>query len=174
MMSARTLHNAFQKSTQKMRRLVRLSKQANAKRPSRPYSRAKLTHLMGMDFARFTALLPYRYVDDENQLFVNEGSLGFGCEVAPLVGANEDIIKTLSQLIKTRLNERVSVQVMLVGTPKVGPLLAQNLERFGAQDAALKMLGTSQYHYFAHAAAFGFPNKKGVPMPLRNYRCFIL
>ena len=46
-----------------------------------------LVELMGMDYARFSRLLPYRYVDTAARLFINHHSLGFACELAPLVSA---------------------------------------------------------------------------------------
>src|SRR3990167_9940917 len=53
-------------------------------------SREELATLMGLDYARFSSILPYRYFDFDDELFINDQSIGFGLELAPLVGANEE------------------------------------------------------------------------------------
>jgi conjugal transfer ATP-binding protein TraC len=132
-----------------------------------------LSHLMGMDYERFSHLLPYRYYEEKTKLFINTESLGFACEVAPLSGANEEVIHSISELIKNKLDPHFCMQVMLVGSNKVGPLLKNMLSGYCQAEDTFKTLGMSQYAYLKHGAIAGFHNKRGFNMPLRDYRCFV-
>jgi len=142
-------------------------------RRGKKLSSADLTQLMGMDYERFSQLLPYRYFDEADNLFINTESMGFALEVAPLSGANEEIIHSLADMIKNKLDHTVCMQVMLVGGPKVDPLLRALLLRTAQSDDTFQKLGLSQYRYLKHAARHGFHNKRNMSMPLRDYRCFV-
>ena len=133
-----------------------------------------LAALMGMDYARFSALLPYRYVDSAAQLFINRQSLGFACELLPLVGANESIIHGLADMLKGKLDPSVTLQVLLVGNGQVDGCLQSALDGYFKSDPAFRALGLSQARYFRYAAIHGFRNKRQLMMPLRHYRCFLM
>lgn len=47
------------------------------------------------DYPSLVASLPYRYYDDKNDLFINTGTAGFVLELAPLPGANEQVMALL-------------------------------------------------------------------------------
>ena len=172
--------NAIKKRAEKVLRkasqMNRLSKKyemGSLGHAAKTLSASELTHLMGMDYERFSHLLPYRYFDEEDQLFINTESLGFACEVSPLSGANEEIINGLADMIKNKLDHAVCMQVMLVGANKVGSLLESSLSGYCQSDDTFKELGLSQYRYLKHAAVHGFHNKRQMNMPLRDYRCFV-
>ena len=142
---------------------------------SKPATQApqNIKQLMGMDYARFAHLLPYRYFDEVDQLFINTESLGFACEVAPLAGANEEVINHIADMMKNKLDHTICIQVMLIGTHRVGELLDSWVSGYMDSDDTFKQLGISQYKYFKHAGVYGFHNKRQLNMPLRDYRCFI-
>ena len=133
----------------------------------------ELSRLMGMDYARFSSVLPYRYFDSDDQLFINDQSIGFGLELAPLAGANEEIIHAISEMIKNKIGDDVGIQVMMVGNNKVGSLLSNFIAPYKKQGKLFEVLGKNQHHYLKHAAIKGFNNKRNISMQLRDYRCFL-
>ncbi len=165
--------HAFRESRRTLRGLNKLIKKTNQKRSPRPLSPSDLRRLMGMDYERFAHLLPYRYFDDQDELFINTESVGFACEVSPLAGANEEIINSIADMIKSKLDHTVCVQVMLVGSNDIEPVLNGVVSGYLNSDDTFKELGLSQYRYLKHAGIHGFSNKRQVDMPLRDYRCFI-
>src|SRR3990167_2752459 len=104
--------------------LAGIKSDLNSDRKSK-ISTDELSQLMGMDYARFSNILPYRYYDTDDQLFINDQSIGFGLELAPLAGANEEIIQAISELIKNKIKEDVCVQIMMFGSNKVGGQLSK-------------------------------------------------
>ena len=168
--------SAFAKTIRKAEQINHLSQRANNRNASAArakMSASDLEHMMGMDYERFSHLLPYRYFDEEDQLFINTESVGFACEVAPLAGANEEIIHSIADMIKTKLDHSVCMQVMLVGSNKIGSLLERVLSGYLKSEDTFKELGLSQYRYLKHAGIQGFHNKRALNMPLRDYRCFV-
>ena len=140
---------------------------------SNKISTDELSRLMGMDYARFSHVLPYRYFDSDDQLFINDQSVGLGLELAPLAGANEEIIHAISEMIKNKIGDDVGIQVMMVGNNKVGSLLSNFIAPYKNQGTLFEVLGKNQHQYLKHAAIKGFNNKRNISMPLRDYRCFL-
>jgi conjugal transfer ATP-binding protein TraC len=157
-----------------LKNLVRMSKMGRDKiSHHKKMSNADLRHMMGMDYERFSHLLPYRFFDEEDGLFINTESIGFACEVAPLAGANEEIINSIADMIKNKLDHTVCIQIMLVGSNKIGSSLDSMLNGYLQSDNTFRELGISQYNYLKHAALSSFHNKRQFTMPLRDYRCFV-
>lgn len=160
----------------KFRQINRLSKhvsRVNKRSSPKTVSKNDLVTMMGMNYQRFAHLLPYRYFDDENQLFINTESVGFALEISPLSGANEELINSLAEMIKNKIDPTVCVQVMLFGSDKIGPILKNVLSGYCGNDATFEALGVSQYNYLKHAALHGFYNKRKLDIPLRDYRCYL-
>lgn len=158
------------------KKINRLSKQCDehySGLKGRPFSASELARLMGMDYERFSHLLPYRYFDKSDQLFINESSLGFACELAPLSGANEEIINNLAELLKNKISSDVCVEIMMVGNSLVGPILDENFRRQHETDPIFHSLDKSQYLYMKSSSINGFPNKRGLDVGLKNYRLFM-
>lgn len=132
-----------------------------------------LSQLMGIDYARFSSILPYRYYDSDDNLYINDQSIGFGFELAPLTGANEEIIHAIADMIKTKVKEDISIQIMLVGSNKVGDTLSRLMAPYHDQEGMFQTLATNQYQYLKHAAIKGFDNKRQLSMGLKDYRCFL-
>ncbi len=65
-------------------------------------------------------LLPYRFFDEKNGIFINDSSLGFILEASPLVGASEETIDTLSGMITEGIPEGCTIQFINWASPKVG------------------------------------------------------
>lgn len=135
-------------------------------------STEEMISLMGMDYSRFSGILPYRYFDTDDDLYINDQSVGFGLELSPLSGANEEIINALSELIKNKIKEDICVQIMMMGSNKVGSLLS-NIVMPTFDEEIFATLSKNQYEYLKHSAIKGFSNKRNIPMQLKDYRCFL-
>ena len=68
----------------------------------------------------FSRVLPYRDYDAETGLFMNEKTMGFMLEAQPINGANETIVSSLENLMRTKLPREVPVAVHLVSSHLVG------------------------------------------------------
>ena len=78
-------------------------------------NRKKTESLSAMDCPSFSAVLPYRYYDENSACFINESSMGFGFEIAPLVGADEVLIKSLASLFQHKIPDGYEIQWILWG-----------------------------------------------------------
>ena len=55
------------------------------------------------NFFKMSDFLPYRSFDEDNQLFINQDSMGFVIETPPLVGSSEEMQKEVSNLFQQLL-----------------------------------------------------------------------
>lgn len=78
-------------------------------------------------YPSLVAALPYRYYDDVNELFINEGSAGFILEAAPLPGANEQVIAALDDMLRKKLPRKTPVSVILLASKCVGERIARGV-----------------------------------------------
>lgn len=130
-----------------------------------------LIDLMGMSYARFSNLLPYRYYDKEDNLFINEQSIGFALELSPLTGSNQDITKALSEMIKNKISPQWTAQLMLVASSRIEHTIDYLKRKSG--DDVFDELRFNQYQFVNYAAKHGFPNKRNIDSPCRDYRLFL-
>lgn len=68
-------------------------------------------------------LLPYQSYDTHSKLFINRESVGFVIEAIPLLGADEIIQKELTSIFQEVLEERASIQCLLLGDQRINQLL---------------------------------------------------
>ena len=59
--------------------------------------------VMEVPYAALREVLPYDLYDAEQQLFINNKSVGFSYSVLPLTGADEGIVRSIAQLLKDKL-----------------------------------------------------------------------
>ena len=74
------------------------------------------------DFLRHTSLadiLPYRFFDTKNNLFVNDSSVGFLWEITPFVGFDDQSYKSLCSLFQYILPEGSSLQCTMMASPHI-------------------------------------------------------
>lgn len=69
--------------------------------------------------ASLADILPYRFFDTKNNLFVNDTSVGFLWEVTPFVGFNDQSYKSLCALFQYILPEGASLQCTLMASPHI-------------------------------------------------------
>jgi type-IV secretion system protein TraC len=76
-----------------------------------------------------STLFCYRSFDYTKELFFNEdNNVGFVVEIAPLVGINDSVVRSLEHFLDDELPDRTFIQFLLVGGHKVGSIL-DNWER---------------------------------------------
>jgi conjugal transfer ATP-binding protein TraC len=100
------------------------------------------------EFHLISDLLPYRSFDETKQIFINDNSVGFALEATPLIGANDNVIDTLSGMFSDALPEGCTIQFINFASPKVGPLFDAWKESRYAQGGIYKKLAEKRIAYF--------------------------
>lgn len=128
-----------------------------------------------MRFPQFSRLLPYRDYDAETGLFMNEKTMGFILEAQPINGANETIVSSLENLIRTKLPREVPVAVHLVSSHLVGRDIEYGLRELSWTGEQAEKFNAITRAYYLKAAEEGFPlpDHLNLPLTLRNYRVYI-
>ena len=135
-------------------------------------SHEPLSKMLDVDIAQFHKILPYRYYDTENGLFVNEHSFGFGFELALLSGANEELVRSLDKVLRSYVPEGMDMQFIFCGTNKVGEVISQNMISQSALGGIFAENAKVAHDYYIKSAKQGFVSKSKVPATLRDYRLF--
>ncbi|XES86655.1 type IV secretion system protein TraC (plasmid) [Franconibacter pulveris] len=126
------------------------------------------------DYPSLTAALPWRYYDDVNDLFINEGSAGFILEAAPLPGANEQVVAALDDMLRKKLPRKIPLTVILTASKCVGERIEQGVSTDMWKGRMAGHLNKITRAFWERSALKGFANKREYPLYLRNYRIFIV
>lgn len=70
-------------------------------------------------------LLPYITYDEQHRLFINKKSYGFVFEVMPIIGFTDKAHNNISTIFKQLLPKGSNLQVLLIGSNKVGPIISR-------------------------------------------------
>jgi len=139
---------------------------------SRPVAKQALSEILKVDYNSFSALLPYRFYDEQDQLFINTGSIGFGLELGVLAGADEKLITNVADIFKNKLPDDVEIQFVMWGNNHLGAAIDSMTDRLHDLGGMYAALGQAQNAYFKKAAIDGFKNNRKYPLTLRDYRVF--
>jgi conjugal transfer ATP-binding protein TraC len=123
------------------------------------------------EFHLIADLLPYRFFDEAKQIFLNDNSVGFILEAAPLIGANDDVIDTLSGMFSDAIPEGCTIQFINFASPKVGSIFDVWKESRYVQGGIYKKLAEKRIAYFKtanHQSIFD-----SSPLTLKNFRLII-
>ncbi|UXY13572.1 type IV secretion system protein TraC (plasmid) [Kosakonia sp. ML.JS2a] len=126
------------------------------------------------DYPSLTAALPWRYYDEANDLFINEGTAGFIVEAAPLSGANEQVVAALDDMLRKKLPRKTPVSVMMVASKCVGQSIARGVSTDMWKGPMADRLNSITRAFWEKSALEGLANKRDYPLYLRNYRVFII
>ena len=121
--------------------------------------------------SRLSQFLPYRYWDEDHELFLQDRSLGFVLEITPLIGGDETTGRLLSELFTEGLPQGAICQVISYASPKIGPIVddwAMARSRGGAFYE--EMAGHRREHF--RKAAFG-SGSRSAPFFFRDFRVFL-
>lgn len=131
--------------------------------------------LADINFPQFSRLLPYRDYDVETGLFMNASTMGFILEAQPLVGANEQIVQSLENLLRTKMPRGVPLSVHLMSSKQVGDQITFGLREFSWAGSRAEKFNAITRAYYMRAAEtrFSLPDGLDLPLTLRNYRVFV-
>ena len=126
-------------------------------------------------YPSFTDLLPYQYYDEDSKLFFNEMNAGLLYRIIPLTGANEKIAEQLDQILRTKVSDDFTLQVILVKHNQVG----HGIDAFSAQFAHpefenLKSMGESLRDFYKRAATHGFQTNTAIKPRITHTECFVV
>lgn len=141
-----------------------------------PDESSKANDILGeMSFPQFSRVLPYRDYDCETGLFMNDKTIGFMLEALPINGANETIVKSLENLLRTKLTREVPISISLVSSQMVGRDIEYGLREFSWTGEHSEKFNAITHAYYMKAAeeSFPLPEHLNLPLTLRNYRVYI-
>ena len=75
------------------------------------------------DYQTLYGLLPYQEFDDTCDLFMNKHSMGWMCELSPLLGADEETVSILSALLVDVIPDEADCQILQYLSPKIAPII---------------------------------------------------
>lgn len=129
--------------------------------------------LAGMQFPQFSRTLPYRDYDRDSGMFINTSTVGFILEARPLLGANEQMVLALENLVRTKLPRNTPLSFHLVSSKAIGNQIDRGLQDFRwAGDNAAHFNKITQA-YYQRAASTQFDTPTNLPLTLRDYRVYI-
>ena len=126
-----------------------------------------------LDYPSLSDYLPYKYFDPSTDVFINERTLGFILEITPLVGANENIVKSLDEFFRTKLTRQIPLQITLLASKEVRNILDNGLKHEKWDGKNAEHFNDITSAYYQNAALKNFDNPRGYGLTLRNYRLFI-
>ena len=135
--------------------------------------------------ARLSALLPYRYWDDQRGLFVQERPLfgpqrkdappavscGWVLETLPLLGADETLARILSELFNEAAPAGAKLQVISWTSPKIGDLIDPWARARVEAGPVYEEMARHRREHFRRGASESLA--AGAPFFLRDFRIFI-
>ncbi|HFN8210308.1 TPA: TraC family protein, partial [Escherichia coli] len=130
-------------------------------------------NLASLDFPQLTSVLPYRDYDRDSGLFVNRSTVGFLLRAEPLIGANEQIVYVLEDLIKSKLPRKTPISFHLVSSKLIGEQLDRGLSEFRWQGKRADKFNRITRAFYRRAAQQQFNSPTGLPLTLRDYRLYI-
>ncbi|PKE27608.1 type IV secretion system protein TraC [Rahnella sp. AA] len=127
-----------------------------------------------LSYPSITGLLPYRMFDEKTELFINSRSVGFIMEVAPLAGANQQVVQALDDLLRKKMPRKTPITVLMVASKCVGEMLDNGLSKDMWKGNMAAPLNAITKAYWERAALKGLSNAREYPLYLRNYRVFLV
>ena len=113
--------------------------------------------------------LPYKWYDDETELFVSEKQIGFVLEIMPLVGNSESMQKELSNIFTQILPEESSIQTILYADKNIGGILNEYVK---TRDQAIPVMKTLAKRRAEHLSQLAIKSHL-YPYVLRDFRCYM-
>jgi conjugal transfer ATP-binding protein TraC len=124
-----------------------------------------------IDAPRLSDLLPYRSWDEQNGLYVSNGTLGWILEAIPMIGASETTNKMLGDLFTQSVPTGAIAQIISYGSPKIASVVDTWAAERAARGGIFKKLAERRREHFRRAAWESASTKD--PFYFRDYRIFI-
>lgn len=113
--------------------------------------------------------LPYRWYDNETELFISEKQIGFVIETMPLVGNSENMQKELSNIFTQILPEESSIQTILYADKNIGRILNGYVK---TRDQAIPVMKTLAKRRAEHLSQLAIKSHLH-PYVLRDFKCYM-
>jgi conjugal transfer ATP-binding protein TraC len=126
---------------------------------------------LNLNIKTLTSLLPYETID-ESLIFHNKSSIGFAMELAPFLGADEALVKTLADFISNKVLVDIDVSIMLYKNRFIAESLETGLSQLAEKGGIYAELGDSIFANTLTATKAGFANNKNLKAGPCNYRAF--
>lgn len=119
--------------------------------------------------------LPYQYYDEESNLFINTCNTGLLYRITPLTGANEKIAEQLDSILRTKVSDEFTLQLILVKHNQVGHELDTFAKQFQKNEFNnLSLLGKSLRSFYGKAAVDGFKTNTNINPRISQTECYIV
>ncbi|TNH04043.1 type IV secretion system protein TraC [Testudinibacter sp. TR-2022] len=127
-----------------------------------------------LEYPHLSDLVPSRFYDNDNQLFVNRKSVGFILEAQPLIGANESLVEGLERILQGNLPRTHSLQIIMLGSQAVKESLEFGLKDFSWKGYRADDCNQLTHSFYLNGAENTLQNLSNDPLTLRNYRLFFI
>ena len=121
------------------------------------------------DLPSLSTLLPYESID-EDLIFINKKSIGFGLFAMPVSGANEELVKSMAELLKNKLREGVDMTVMLYKHHHLNQTLEHGFEPLISMGGEFTRLAKMSLKYHKNAALSQYTNGRNINATLSDYQ----
>lgn len=132
-------------------------------------TKAKIADL---DYPHIRDLIPFRFYDEDNNLFVNSDSVGFIIEAQPLIGANENLVSGLTRMLQNNLPREHHLQVTMLGSQAIQEKLEYGLKDFAWRGEMSEECNRITKNFYLAGAEEHIRNKANHYLTLRDYRLF--
>lgn len=129
--------------------------------------------LASMEFPQVSSILPYRDYDADTGMFINKSTIGFLLRAVPLSGANEAIVGTLEEMVKSKLPRKTPIAFHLVSSKHIGNMLDHGMQDFRWQGKHAERFNRITKAFYLHATQTYFRSPMNLPLTLRDYRLYI-
>lgn len=123
------------------------------------------------EFSQISELLPYRYYDDVNRLFINENSLGFIFESSPLIGANPDTTNSLSGVFSDAIPNGCTIQFINYASPRIGHIFERWQQPRTKKGGVYEKLAKKRIEHFSKSNMNSVFDSS--PYTFKNFRLII-
>lgn len=117
--------------------------------------------------------LPYRFYDSDNQIFINENTIGVIMETGSLFGANPKDIETISNLLRDNIEEGTTVQILNYASPRTGNLLEHYKHLRMNAKPEIQKITEQRVQFIKGANLYDFSNTEN-PFRIRDFRIFFV
>ena len=132
----------------------------------------KLIDSLKIDLPTLAHVLPYESMDDD-LLFFNKTSMGFGLHVLPVIGADDALVKSLAGMLKNKLPEGVDCSVMLFKHHRIASQIAHGLKPMIERGGIYQELANLSMQYHQKASLNGYTNGRNLPARLGDYKLYL-
>jgi len=124
-----------------------------------------------LDAEAFRALLPYRAMDDD-LMFLNQKSIGFGLHILPASNPDNQLITTITELIKHQLPADIDCTIMLHKHQYINRDLQYGLQPLQQKGGFFTRFAKATLAMHLNAITKSDDNQPS-SIPLHDYRCYL-